>query len=535
LVLAINSFGQNEIIENRKEAYQIIPRPLHLTMLKGQFLVDSNTKIVGNEGLKVEGDHLCKLLGLATGKSLKYQSSGAAGNIILKLDSGIINNEAYKLSVTSNKITISGKTPTGVFYGIQTLRQLMPVEIERGKKLSSELLIPAVEIEDEPKFVYRGMHLDVGRHFFDTEFIKSYIDLLAMHKMNTFHWHLTEDQGWRIEIKKYPKLTEIGAWRKETLIGHLSEGDKPLMYDGKRYGGFYTQDEIREIVTYAQERHVTIIPEIDLPGHSLAAIAAYPELGATGEQYEVGTKWGIFPQIYAPTEETFTFLENVLTEVIDLFPGQYIHIGGDEALKDQWKESEFAQELIKEKGLKDEHELQSYFVGRIGEFLKSKGRLMIGWDEIIDGGLPPNATVMFWRSWLGTKEIVKAAKQHHNIIMTPASHCYFDNYQVSKRKRKQVPLAIGGYISTKKVYQMNLIPKGLSVDEQSYILGAQGNIWTEYISTTDHVEYMMLPRMTALSEVVWSEDENRSWRDFKKRLITIQNRYDAMELNYFGK
>lgn len=528
-------FSQTPCGQNMQAACHIIPKPTSLNRLAGHFVVTDATQIGGDKSLIIEGEYLTSLLNTATGYDLSFHTDGAKRSINLLLDASVANEEGYTLLINENEITITGKTAKGVFYGIQTLRQLMPALIETDEQLPSELVIPAVEIEDSPRFVYRGMHLDVGRHFYKPDFVKRYIDLLAMHKMNTFHWHLTEDQGWRIEIKKYPKLTEVGAWRKETLIGHLSEENKPLTYDGKRYGGFYTQEEIKEIVAYAQERHVTIIPEIDLPGHSLAAIAAYPELGTTGEQYEVATKWGVFPQIYAPTEETFTFLEDVLTEVIDLFPGQYIHIGGDEALKDQWKESEFVQELIKEKGLKDEHEMQSYFIERIGGFLNAHGRSLIGWDEIIEGGLPADATVMFWRSWLGTKEIVEAAKKKHQIIMTPASHCYFDSYQVPKRKRKQASLAIGGYIPVKKVYQMNLMPKGLSADEQSYILGAQGNVWTEYISTTDYVEYMVLPRMTALSEVVWSDAKARNWHDFQKRLSNMLKRYDVMQLNYFGK
>ncbi|TYA92334.1 beta-N-acetylhexosaminidase [Seonamhaeicola marinus] len=517
-------------IVNTDEDYQIIPKPVFLEAYKGRFLVDSNTKISGSEDLRNEGEYLAEMLNHVANFSTSFKV-GASGDILLKLDESIENEEGYTVSVTYDKIVLSGKTAKGVFYGIQTLRQLLPASIKPNNNKIKALTIPAVEIKDYPRYVYRGMHLDVGRHFFSVDFIKKYIDFIVMHKMNTFHWHLTEDQGWRIEIKKYPKLTSIGSERKETIVGHGGTwNSKDVKYDGKPFGGYYTQEQIKDIVAYATKRHVTIIPEIELPGHSLAAIAAYPELGNTGEQYEVGTRWGVYPEIYAPTEKTFSFLEDVLTEVMDLFPSEYIHIGGDEAPKKQWEKSVFAQQLIKEKDLKDEHGLQSYFIQRIEKFLNSKGRSIIGWDEILEGGLAPNATVMSWR---GTKGGIAAAKEHHDVIMTPQHACYFDHYQVKTKEAKaKEPLAIGGNVTVSDVYAYEPTPEELTEEESNYILGAQGNVWTEYIKTTEHLEYMVLPRMTALSEVVWSSKKHRDWEDFHKRLQYIVKRYDALGYNY---
>jgi hexosaminidase len=359
---------------------------------------------------------------------------------------------------------------------------------------------------------------------FPVAFIKKYIDALAMLKMNTFHWHLTEDQGWRIEIKKYPKLQEIAAYRKETLMGHYSK--KPQRYDGKRYGGFYTQAQIKDIVAYAENRFVTIIPEIEMPGHSQAAIAAYPELGCLGEQAEVATEWGVFEHIYCTKDETFDFLEDVLDEVIALFPSKYIHIGGDEAPKSKWKACKICQQRIKDEGLKDEHELQSYFISRIEKYLNSKGRQIIGWDEILEGGLAPNATVMSWR---GTEGAIEAAKQHHNVILTPGSHCYFDYYQ---SENKDEPLAIGGYIPLEKVYSFNPVPDELSNRQSKYVLGAQGNVWTEYMLNSKHVEYMVFPRILAMSEVDWSTLKNKDYSNFEQRVKYFFKRLDALDINY---
>ncbi|WP_282148357.1 beta-N-acetylhexosaminidase [Algibacter lectus] len=511
---------------NAEADYHIIPKPTSLKISEGRFLLDKNTVITAETALENEGQYLSEMLSTVSGKSIPF-SKETQGNILLKLDETIENNEGYTLSVSYNQITITGKTSAGVFYGIQTLSQLIPLPVT-ASNTQTEVSIPATSIVDSPKFVYRGMHLDVARHFFPVSFVKKYIDILAMHKMNTFHWHLTEDQGWRIEIKKYPKLTSIGSIRKETIVGHGNTWNKPdVKYDGKPYGGFYTQEDIKEVVAYAETRHITIIPEIELPGHSLAAITAYPELGNTGEQYEVGKRWGVFPEIYAPSEETFKFLEDVLTEVIALFPSKLIHIGGDEAPKKQWEASKLAQDIIKREGLKDEHELQSYFIRRIEKFLNSKGRNIIGWDEILEGGLAPNATVMSWR---GEKGGIQAAKMHHNVVMTPTRFCYFDFYQTKDRTNE--PLAIGGNTSVEQVYSYNPLPKELTKEEQKYILGAQANVWTEYIKTPEQVEYMVLPRLTALSEVVWSSYETKDWNDFQTRLIHLTKRYEALGLNY---
>ncbi len=525
-IILFSCTNKYDTIVNSESDYHIIPKPQELVISNGRFLVKPSTKISIDEGLMNESDYLVSILNAATGYQITTSDSGT---IKLKLDASIENEEGYKLTVTSSKIILAAKTSKGIFYGIQSLRQLMPVSIELKDGSVSELTIPSVEIIDNPRFGYRGMHLDVARHFFGVEDIKKYIDLIAMHKMNTFHWHLTEDQGWRIEIKKYPKLTEIGSVRKETLIGHGGSSSNNRTFDGKEYGGFYTQEEVKEIVAYATTKHITIIPEIELPGHASAAIAAYPELGNTGAQIEVVTRWGVFYDIYAPKEETFQFLEDVLTEVIELFPSKFIHIGGDEAPKTQWEEGAFAQEVIKREGLKDEHELQSYFIGRIEKFLNSKGRDIIGWDEILEGGLAPNATVMSWR---GEEGGIEAAKQHHNVIMTPNTTVYFDYYQVDEEGRKNEELAIGGYLPVEKVYSYEPIPEELSADEQKYILGAQGNLWTEYVKTYDRVEYMVLPRLTALSEVVWTQKELKDYNDFKIRLNVLSKRYDALEINY---
>ena len=518
-------------MSNESQDYHIIPQPEHLSMQQGRFLINSATKIIAEESLHNEAYYLLELLKGVRDLDVDIVSeAGEKGNIKLELDASIDNDEGYALSVRFERIIISGKTAQGIFYGIQSLRQLMPIDIESNKNEFQELTIPAVEIKDSPRFAYRGMHLDVGRHFFSVSDVKTYIDLIAMHKMNTFHWHLTEDQGWRIEIKKYPRLTEIGAYRKGTAIGLAGTRNAPYTYDTIPYGGFYTQEEIKEVVAYAGKQHITIIPEIELPGHSSAALAAYPEFGNTKGPYEVAKRWGIFKEIYAPTEETFGFLEDVLTEVMALFPSKYIHIGGDEALKDEWEESTFAQEVIKREGLKDEHELQSYFIARIEKFLNANDRDIIGWDEILEGGLAPNATVMSWR---GIDGGVAAAKQGHKVIMTPGTHCYFDYYQEAEDKRIEEPITGSVRFTTvEKVYNYEPIPEGLTNEESKFILGAQGNVWTEYMPTYDIVEYKVLPRMTALSEVVWSTKESRNWESFHGRLQNMVRRYDALGYNY---
>lgn len=496
----------------------LIPIPAESKFGESHFTIASETGISYDSIFEISGSYLKSYIENGSGISLKN-----GDEIKFEMDT-LLGKEAYRLQISKSGIMIKAHTDNGAFYAVQTLRQLMPLSLENNTYDLSEIQIKCQTIKDEPQFSYRGMHLDVGRHMYSVEFIKKYIDALALLKMNTFHWHLTEDQGWRIEIRKYPKLQEIAAFRNETLIGHYS--DQPHQYDGKRYGGYYTQKQIRDIVNYAQERFVTIIPEIEMPGHSQAAVAAYPQLGCSGNQIEVAAKWGVFENIYCTKDETFKFLEDVLDEVLELFPSQYIHIGGDEAPKTQWKECANCQKRIKEEDLKDEHELQSYFIRRVESYLNSKGRQIIGWDEILEGGLAPNATVMSWR---GTSGAIAAAQQRHNVVMTPTSHCYFDYYQ---SENEDEPLAIGGFLPLEKVYGFNPIPEELTPEESKYILGAQGNVWTEYMPTESQVEYMAFPRMLAMSEVLWSNSKQKDYNDFTGRLERFHKRLSALDINY---
>ena len=513
----------------------IIPQPANIIKLSGNLKITPDFKVqVGNNAeAKSIGKYFVAKVNKAAGFTLKIDKISRNKNlknvfyIELAGDKEHFGKEGYQLEVNKESILLKANTPAGLFYGVQTLLQLLPPQIFSENKVTGKVnwVIPCVKIIDIPRFSYRGMHLDVCRHFFPKEFIKKYIDLIAFHKMNTFHWHLTEDQGWRIEIKKYPKLTEISSYRNETLVGHYR--DKPHKFDGQRYGGFYSQEDIKEIVQYAKERYVTIIPEIEMPGHSVAVLAAYPELACTEGPFEVSKIWGVRKDVYcAGNDKVFEFLENVLTEVIDLFPGMYIHIGGDECPKNRWEKCEKCQARIKNQDLKDEHELQSYFIRRIEKFLLSKRKLLIGWDEILEGGLAPEATVMSWR---GIKGGIAAAEQGHDVIMTPNSHCYFDHYQ---KDQKTEPLAIGGFLPLKKVYFFEPIPEELDKKKQKHILGAQGNVWTEYMKTTDYVEYMSTPRMSALSEVNWSPKDKRNWDDFLSRLQTQFKRLDYLKVNY---
>jgi len=424
----------------------------------------------------------------------------------------------YSIKMADNVVSISATEKSGIFYGIQTLLQSIQTS------LGADLIAPDFQIEgDFPQFTWRGMHLDVSRHFFPVDFIFRYIDLLAMHKMNVFHWHLTDDQGWRIEIKKYPKLTEIGAFRNGSMIGHYNEN----RFDSLRYGGFYTQDEIRQVVQYAAQRHITIVPEIEMPGHAMAALAAYPQYSCTGGPFEVAQKWGVFDDVFCPTDETFAFLERVLDEVCDLFPGQYIHIGGDECPKTRWEQCQRCQKRMKSEGLKDGHELQSYFIRRIEKYLNRKGRQIIGWDEILEGGLAPNAAVMSWR---GTEGGIAAAKLKHPVVMTPGTHCYFDHYQADPRQEN---VAIGGYTTLEKVLSYNPVPEELKgKPEAGFILGAQGNVWTEYMYTTRDVERMALPRMSALAEVLWSGPSKSDYANFLQRLSSLRYMWERTDINY---
>lgn len=518
----------------KAQEVNIIPQPAAMTVGKGSFTITPKTKIVlAGSGLENAADFLNAYLKQFYGFTLQTSTDGKYDhNIVLNYDKMEYPIPgAYNMDVTKKHVYIGGDNATGVFYGVQSLIQLLPVQ------KSSQLKIKEVSIQDKPRFAYRGLHLDVGRHFFPVAFIKQYIDYIALHKMNTFHWHLTEDQGWRIEIKKYPKLTEVGGFRNGTIIDRYpGKGN-----DGIRYGGYYTQEEIKEVVAYAAARHITVVPEIELPGHSSAAIAAYPELSCfpnentkvapktswsgptTGKQ--VQQAWGVFEDVFCPSEFTFNFLQDVLDEVMALFPSTYIHIGGDECPKEAWKRSAFCQELIREKGLKDEHGLQSYFIQRIEKYLNSKGRQIIGWDEILEGGLAPNATVMSWRGEAGG---IEAAKQNHNVIMTPGGWCYFDHSQ----NKPEDSVTIGGYTPVDKVYSYEPVPKELTGDKAKYVLGAQANVWTEYMKNTDKIEYMIFPRLSALSEVLWSPKEQRNWANFEKRLTTQQKRYQLWGSNY---
>lgn len=411
---------------------------------------------------------------------------------------------AYHLKIQPNYIEISAVDDAGFFNGMASLRQLLLLSISEENQYW-----PCATIYDYPKFAWRGMHLDVGRHFFSIDFIKKYLDIMSLYKMNVFHWHLTEDQGWRIEIKKYPKLTEVGAWRSGTMIGAYDNQE----YDTIRYGGFYTQDQIRDIVAYAAARNITVVPEIEMPGHALAALAAYPEYSCTGGPFFVARGWGVFDDVFCTKDSTFYFIEDILSEILELFPSTYIHIGGDECPKTRWKACENCQLNKQKHNLKDEHELQSYFIKRIEKFLNSNGRKLIGWDEILEGGLAPGAAVMSWR---GVEGGIAAAKQKHPVVMTPGSHCYFDHYQGNPRYE---PHAIGGYTTLEKVYQFQPIPENLKKHRHKYILGAQGNVWTEYMQTESHVEYMILPRLLALSEVLWGTVDYQEYSQFFDRVV----------------
>lgn len=511
-----------ETATNSPEDYCIVPKPVRLDKLKGRFPINEKTCIYAPSSLTFEARYLAQIIRQTAGEEVDVNSDVSAQNgIMLLLDNTILTNEGYSLNIHADKIELRAKTAAGIFYGIQTIRQLLPVP-SRGK-IPENVSIPAASITDAPRYAYRGMHLDVARHFFSVKFVKEYIDLLALHKMNRFHWHLTDDQGWRIEIKKYPKLTDVGSIRRETIIGKNFD---PYEGDGKQYGGFYTQEQIKDIVRYAQERHITIVPEIEMPGHSSAALRAYPQYGNGTDPYNVATKWGVFDQIYAPTDSTFHFLEDVLSEVMALFPGEYIHIGGDEVPKTEWKNSKIAQDVMRKNKLKDENELQSYFIQRIEKFVNSKGRRIIGWDEILEGGLAPNATVMSWR---GTDGGIAAAKMGHDVVMTPGEPLYFDHYQSDPANE---PLAIGGLNTVEDVYAYNPTPTTLSPSEAAHIIGAQANLWTEYISSPEYAEYMVLPRMAALAEVVWTPEKEKNWGDFKRRMLVLNAIYNEFGWNH---
>lgn len=490
----------------------VIPHPVEMRVLDGAFPLRGEVSIYadgGNQGAVAVAKYFADRLKELTGLNTKVVTDEAAGMgaqflFMVQPNKTALGEEGYELVVTPIKILLSAADPNGLFLGVQTIRQLVT---PRG----AEWEMPSVRIKDYPRYPWRGSLLDCGRHFMDKEFVKRYIDLLAYHKMNVLHWHLTEDQGWRIEIKKYPKLTEIGAWR--------GEGDQ-------RYGGFYTQDDVKEIVEYAKSRYVTVVPEIEMPGHSLAALAAYPELSCTGGPFQVATTWGVFEDVYcAGNDKTFEFLQDVLTEVISLFPGEYIHIGGDECPKTRWKACEKCQARIKAENLKDEHELQSYFIKRIEKFLSEKGRRLIGWDEILEGGLPPKATVQSWRGLAGA---VAAAKSGHDVICSPTSHCYLDYAQ----ERVAGEPTQMGFIDLKTCYHFEPTPAELSPQQADRVLGLEGNIWTEH-APPPRVDWQVFPRLCALAEVAWTPKEKRDWDNFQFRMKTHYARLDALGVKYF--
>ncbi len=540
LLIALN-------FELRAQQVHIIPQPVQLNVSAGKAgtTIDNHTQIVvDQDSLTNAADFLNTYLQQYYQLQLPIVKIAPQKNfILLTLDKSVSEFEhAYTLNVIPNGISIIGTSAQGLFYGVQSLIQLLPTQA------AATLKIPAVSIVDHPRFDYRGMHLDVSRHFFDVSFIKKYIDYLALHKMNYFHWHLTDDHGWRIEIKKYPKLTEIGAWRKGSIVGlfpgkgneniryqvlpneiKITPKDAVIQTDGIPHGGFYTQAQIKEVIDYAAKRYITIIPEIEMPAHSMAALAAYPELGTEpNKKYEVAQSWGIFNKfnnVFQVGDQTFSFLEDVLTEVMNLFPSPYIHIGGDEAAKVWWKQSTLTQQLMKEKGIKDEIALQSYFIHRIEKFVNSKGKTIIGWDEILDGGLAPNAIVMSWR---GEKGGIAAAIAQHKVIMTPETKLYLNHAQFTKEDSltaaKLLPLAT--------VYDYDPVPATLTAEQSRYIWGAQGNLWSEYIANPAKAEYMLFPRLDALSEILWSPKEKKNYADFQLRLKTQFKRYDLMGITY---
>lgn len=507
----------------------IIPKPNQVQEIKDvQFKLSAETGIRYDAKLQTEAELLQAAIKNATGLELKLVDENAKillpSQIHLDLNDKGGKKESYTLSVKDKSITLTGADNAGAFYASQSLLQLIP--------LDGSNKIPGCSISDAPRFGWRGMHLDVGRHMFEVKDIKKFIDWLAVHKLNSFHWHLTEDQGWRIEIKKYPKLTEIGGFRKSTPP-YLDRWGS----DGKRYGGFYTQEQIKEVVAYAKARHINVLPEIDMPGHMAAAIAAYPHLGNDDiKDYkpEVKIVWGIHTYTLSPKETTFEWIDDVLTEVCELFPSRYIHIGGDEAPKNQWKKSKFAQEVIKREGLKDEHELQSYMIKRIEKILEAKGRKLIGWDEIREGGLSPNATMMLWRGW---NHAIDSINEGHDVVMGPGSHTYFDHYQnysfLELKKGKEFE-CIGGFRPLDSVYTFDPVPEQfLGTDKEKHVLGCQGQLWTEYMKTWDKVEYCGFPRISALAECAWTETKNKNYDDFYARLQPMLKRFEKAGINYF--
>ena len=511
---------------------QLIPQPQQVTVSGGEFQLQPRTRIVVAHGARDTGRYLAKQLKTATGYRFKVSSEAeeeaVKGTIFLDIATNLPNlgAEGYELTVTPDSVVIKGADAAGAFYGVQTLLQLLPPEVFATNVVAGvSWQAPCVEIEDQPRFKWRGLMLDVARHFFTKPEVEHLLDLMAQQKLNTFHWHLVDDQGWRIQIKKYPRLTEVGAWRDGVGFGLASNSTSAYGPDG-RYGGYYTQKDIREVVKYAQARHITIVPEIEMPGHSVAALAAYPQYSCTGGPFTIDPKGGVFDGVYcAGNDDTFVFLAGVLTEVMNLFPGQYIHIGGDEVPKDNWEKCEKCQARIKAEGLKNERELQSYFIRRIEKIVDAHGHNLIGWSEITQGGLAPSAAVM---DWIGGG--IEAATNGHYVVMSPTKYSYFDHYQSTNQTAE--PKAIGGYLPLSRVYAFEPIPPKLPAEFHDQILGGQANLWTEYVPSFSHVQYMVFPRICALSEALWSPKAARNWDDFQQRLPRELARLNAEGVPY---
>lgn len=528
LIVVSSSCSKSKVFAESDIA--IIPKPVHLKLEKGVFGFNDKTEFVISDASQKEAvSILLNKFKKAAGWTLQVSENAPKNNFIAFIVDESLNDEAYELIVNSDNITIKAKSYSGFLYAMETIRQLLPVDIESNTVLkNTDWIIPNLTINDEPRFKWRGLHLDVARHFFKKEYIKQTIDMLAMHKMNVFHFHLVDDQGWRIEIRKYPKLTSVGAWRLDQEDAHWDGRRVTTPEDEATYGGFYTQEDIKEIVAYAKTKGVQVVPEIEMPAHVMSAIAAYPELSCTETPIGVpsGGVWPITEIYCAGKETTFEFLENVLLEVIELFPSKYIHVGGDEATKTNWAKCPHCQNRMKTEGLKNVEELQSYFIKRMERFISTHDRKLIGWDEILEGGLAPQATVMSWR---GVKGGLEATEQGHDVVMTPGSHMYFDHYQ---GPQNQEPLAWGGHTPLSKVYEFDPIVETMTPEQSKHVLGGQANLWSEQIKTEAHSQYMIYPRLAALSEAVWSPKASRNWDDFSNRVLSLFKRYEYLDINY---
>lgn len=501
----------------------IFPAPVSMECRSGYFVFDGSNAFElhpDNTQMREAVEVFAERFGRSSGMDIQV---AAKGDIVCFLSEKVDNPEGYELTVTPKKIRITASTPAGVFYALQSVRQLLPPQVESAEVAEGVAWrIPCVVVKDAPRFAYRGAMFDVCRNFFDKEFILQYIDILALHKINRFHWHLTDDQGWRIEIDRYPKLTSVGAFRDRTMLTQTVV--KPRVWDNTPVGGFFTRNDVREVVEFARKRNIEVIPEIEMPGHALAALSAYPQYSCTGGPFEVDGKWGVFNDIFCPKEETFAFLQNILDEVVELFPSRYVHIGGDEAPKVRWKRCHHCQELMEREGLENETELQAWFTNRMETYLRQKGKTVIGWDEILDGDINRSAVVMSWRGYEGG---MKAAKRGHDVIMCPNKYLYFDYYQFDNdrgplEKRHRIPL--------EKVYCFNPVPEGLDAAEQSHIMGVQANMWTEYVRTPEYAQYLLFPRLTAYSEMAWGT--NGDYGAFLERLKDFEKRYEVIGINY---